>query len=435
MDDEKSEAIRLSTRLDKVLPPGNVSSFRNNYDDPTIDTAMLLAEKSGETMPADMRDRIRARILASDQSPSYQPSLMSRMLRWPGLRAVASIVLILSVLLLVGSVPVSASAVPGDLLYPVKIGLEKVELAIVSSHAQRASIHLVQASRRLIEADELLARGQFHPELFEAAFDSVTSAGQLVDLSSELYAQRLSALNAQLNTLINNARQHVNASTDQIDIIIDSSVHSGMATAVNTLSISPQPVLPPSLAVATNQTVEEDQTDTQVERMVTPVPEVPPSVPMPTHSVPVVATLSTEVLVVSATTTEEPNRLVGEVSASGIVNVRSGPGTSFSVIGAMSPGDSVQIVALDETGDWLQVVIDDGLGWIFEPLIDVDMETELPIILSVGSTPSPVPGSNEVGNGNAGNGNAGNDNAGNDNAGNDNADNGNAGNGNAGNGN
>lgn len=55
----------------------------------------------------------------------------------------------------VGLVSSSASAVPGEMLYPVKRGVESVELAMHRDDASRGSFQLAQSSERLAEAREL----------------------------------------------------------------------------------------------------------------------------------------------------------------------------------------------------------------------------------------------------------------------------------------
>jgi len=60
---------------------------------------------------------------------------------------------------IVGIVSSSASAVPGEMLYPVKRSVESVELALHRDEASRGSFQLRQASERLAEARELSANG------------------------------------------------------------------------------------------------------------------------------------------------------------------------------------------------------------------------------------------------------------------------------------
>ncbi|KQV74304.1 hypothetical protein ASC61_04425 [Aeromicrobium sp. Root344] len=59
----------------------------------------------------------------------------------------------------VGIVASSASAVPGEMLYPVKRSVESVELALHRDDASRGSFQLRQAAERLAEARELSGEG------------------------------------------------------------------------------------------------------------------------------------------------------------------------------------------------------------------------------------------------------------------------------------
>jgi hypothetical protein len=84
----------------------------------------------------------------------------------------------------VGVVASSASAVPGDMLYPVKRSVESVELALHRDDASRGSFQLRQASERLAEARELSAKGGSEHLIAESLedFSSQAESG-----SSELF--------------------------------------------------------------------------------------------------------------------------------------------------------------------------------------------------------------------------------------------------------
>ncbi|MGN6332473.1 MAG: DUF5667 domain-containing protein [Motilibacteraceae bacterium] len=79
----------------------------------------------------------------------------------------------------VGGAWASTGALPGDPLYPVKRGLEQVQLDLATSDAGRGQRHLAQADHRLAEIEALLAG--------ERADDPAT-AGQVVDGLTELRA-------------------------------------------------------------------------------------------------------------------------------------------------------------------------------------------------------------------------------------------------------
>jgi len=72
-----------------------------------------------------------------------------------------------------------------------------------------------------------------------------------------------------------------------------------------------------------------------------------------------VATASTEIALV------ESKPSLPRINANTVVNVRSGPGTTFDVLGQMTPDNSYQALAKDESGQWWQIDIGGNQsGWI-----------------------------------------------------------------------
>ena len=58
------------------------------------------------------------------------------------------------------------------------------------------------------------------------------------------------------------------------------------------------------------------------------------------------------------------------------VNVRTGPGTAFSIIGTVQQGDRFDIGGRNGGGDWLEFCCVNGQrGWIFAQLLIVSQET------------------------------------------------------------
>ena len=76
----------------------------------------------------------------------------------------------------VGIVASSASAVPGEMLYPVKRSVESVELALHRDDASRGSFQLRQASERLAEARELSSKGASEQLIAETLEDFASQA-------------------------------------------------------------------------------------------------------------------------------------------------------------------------------------------------------------------------------------------------------------------
>ena len=79
------------------------------------------------------------------------------------------------------------------------------------------------------------------------------------------------------------------------------------------------------------------------------------------------------------------------------LNVRTGPGTAFPVIGRLSDGESAEIVGRDEGGYWWQIVFpaENNVGWIaaggdFSTAVNID---GVPVVAD--SSPAPTPQSGE----------------------------------------
>jgi uncharacterized protein YraI len=61
------------------------------------------------------------------------------------------------------------------------------------------------------------------------------------------------------------------------------------------------------------------------------------------------------------------------VTAGGTTNVRSGPGTEYSIIGVLFAGDTSEAVGRDSTGnDWLLIEYDDGDGWVATSVVSIE---------------------------------------------------------------
>ncbi|MCW2752003.1 MAG: hypothetical protein JWR83_3113 [Aeromicrobium sp.] len=95
----------------------------------------------------------------------------------------------------VGLVSSSASAVPGQMLYPVKRSVESVELALHRGDASRGSFQLAQASERLAEARKL------------ADDPSAGSADLVASTLDDFTSQAKSGSTSLFNAFSNNGKQ------------------------------------------------------------------------------------------------------------------------------------------------------------------------------------------------------------------------------------
>lgn len=78
--------------------------------------------------------------------------------------------------------------------------------------------------------------------------------------------------------------------------------------------------------------------------------------------------------VVSVDSSGESNGPQALVVAAGI-NVRSGPGIDFPIIGAFAQNDRLTLLARNEAGDWVEIVLPgspESFGWAYVPLLQPD---------------------------------------------------------------
>jgi TolB protein len=83
-----------------------------------------------------------------------------------------------------------------------------------------------------------------------------------------------------------------------------------------------------------------------------------------------------------------PSRVEGRVTAYGL-NVRTGPGTAYPVIGGLSLGDAVEVMGKNANGDWLQIAYNGQEGWIAAAY--VDLTGPLATVAEVSAPPLPLP--------------------------------------------
>ena len=73
------------------------------------------------------------------------------------------------------------------------------------------------------------------------------------------------------------------------------------------------------------------------------------------------------------------------------INVRSGPGTDYDLIGVMIAGQEAPAYGRSAGGSWIQVAyigVQGGVGWVYSPLVTILRGTNLPI-LEPPPTPTP----------------------------------------------
>ena len=134
-DEQIAELVRFAETLCEAAVAEPTPEFRLSL------RSALMTEAQTALVPVDAKPRTT--------SPPHRHSRPVRR-RVAGLTAAA-----LASAGVVGLVSSSASAVPGEMLYPVKRSVESVQLALHQGDGSRGSFQLAQASERLAEAREL----------------------------------------------------------------------------------------------------------------------------------------------------------------------------------------------------------------------------------------------------------------------------------------
>ena len=84
----------------------------------------------------------------------------------------------------------------------------------------------------------------------------------------------------------------------------------------------------------------------------------------------------------------EPKTPTGTVTGANVLNIRSGPGTNFPVIGAARNGDTGTIVGRSQDSRWWVVdapTLPGGMGWVSVDFVAATNADDVPVI------PSPPP--------------------------------------------
>jgi hypothetical protein len=70
-------------------------------------------------------------------------------------------------------------------------------------------------------------------------------------------------------------------------------------------------------------------------------------------------------------------------SATGGINLRSGPGTGYAITGGLADGDEVIVDGRNEAGDWIHI---SERAWVYTPLLTIDCDLQTLMVLEAQST-------------------------------------------------
>ncbi len=89
--------------------------------------------------------------------------------------------------------------------------------------------------------------------------------------------------------------------------------------------------------------------------------------------------------------TPTPSKPQLKVTAEGKVNIRSGPGTNYHVIGQVSNGQTFEIVGRDSSGKWYEFCCFNGKkGWIYSKLVTTSNAEKVAVVQAPPPPPPPT---------------------------------------------
>jgi Bacterial SH3 domain len=118
---------------------------------------------------------------------------------------------------------------------------------------------------------------------------------------------------------------------------------------------------------------------TEVPPTATPVPTATPEVPTPT--------LTPEPTVEPPTPTPQPASFSVQ---SPTVNVRGGPGTSYSRIGQLTAGQTFEITGKNDTGDWWQFSYNGDPAWVAAEMVQATGTEAVEVAANIPALPTAV---------------------------------------------
>jgi hypothetical protein len=74
-----------------------------------------------------------------------------------------------------------------------------------------------------------------------------------------------------------------------------------------------------------------------------------------------------------------------------ILNIRSGPGTAYAVLGRLNRDENARLAAKSEDGKWWQIEVEEGKGWVSGDLVTTSGPVERLDVVKVAPPPTAVP--------------------------------------------
>jgi len=153
--------------LEQMFDGESIEACLNAYPEqaselaPLLKTSHAIIQKSYAIQPApEFKARVYSRLRAMSYTKEGKAGKSKRPPTWhrKWLLAVATVLVVL--LVGVGTVVASTSALPGKPLYPIKLAGEQVRLTLAFSDIDKAKLHIQFSERRAIEIAEMANQGK-----------------------------------------------------------------------------------------------------------------------------------------------------------------------------------------------------------------------------------------------------------------------------------
>lgn len=83
--------------------------------------------------------------------------------------------------------------------------------------------------------------------------------------------------------------------------------------------------------------------------------------------------------------------VAAQVTTNDIVNIRSGPGTGYSLVGSAQVGEKFPVTGKNQAGDWWQINYNGQTGWIFGQLVTASGTEGVAVAQNIPALPTPAP--------------------------------------------
>jgi len=157
----------LNECLERVSKGESIETCLNAYPEqasklePLLKTSLVLMRKSAAIQPdAEYRARAQSQLQAMFYAKHERAEKRARIPVWHRKWAVAMTTVLVVLLAGIGTVAASATALPDDALYPVKLAAEQVRVTLAFSDVDEAKLHLQFAERRADEMTEMARQGK-----------------------------------------------------------------------------------------------------------------------------------------------------------------------------------------------------------------------------------------------------------------------------------